>query len=782
MLKRVVWLLFVVFANKAQAQVVALSGHVWDETNGEVVKGALVTDSLSALSTFTNSSAYYALAVGSGTHEITITADGYKTKKILLKVYRAVEKDFYLEPLGKYEIDSLDAFYHARFDYRSSHTSGRQSLIKNYQGVGSNQDLPKYLQNLPGVQMGVDGMAGLYVRGGNTDQNLQLMDGLPVYGLGRVFGFLSNYNQSMVRDFEFYRGVAPARYGGRSGGVLDVSYLEGSTKDFKGSFEFNPLCFNLTMDGYLDASRKTVMSLGARRSWLDLIVSSASPDQSLIANFHDLNLKITHRPNAKTQVSAWVYNGRDKYGINATNDYVDSFGSRTIDDFKVAYQYQNTLAGLSWSKMISATMQAKVTAGLSRYKYSNSISLEREVRDTNGLQKAKFELDEFNSITDYIVKSDFQKTLTNSSILRFGTEHVLHQFVPTIEKISSVNNSGTTRIEENGKVNNQNAIENTLYTELEFHSNTGATINLGGRLWSFIGQNKTFIRVEPRLLISQAVGEADGIKFSLGSSNQGMHQIGSVTGVLPENGWIGSSDKFRPMRNWQTTLGYYFPVSAGVEVNTDVYYKWFDGVSAQNGAQVENTQENFWESIIEQGTGTSYGAEIMLIKKYGRFSGVASYGYSNSSRKFETINFGKRFPFRWDRRHKLSAQAIYKHSERMTYNFSLVFMSGNPVSLPTGVYLDAFGNKVFDYQERNNYRLPNYFRIDVGFERAINPMRYSMDAVQQFWGIHIYNANARPNMYAGEVVTNTVNGQSVRTFNGRYSFVFLPSAFYKLKF
>ena len=141
------------FALEAKAQVVALSGHVWDAASGEVVKGALVTDSISALSTFTNSSAYYSLAVGSGKHEITLTADGYKTQKMLLKVYRAVEKDFYMEPLDWDSTDTLDVLYHARFDYRSSHTSGRQSLIKDYQSIASNQDLPKYLQNLPGVQM-----------------------------------------------------------------------------------------------------------------------------------------------------------------------------------------------------------------------------------------------------------------------------------------------------------------------------------------------------------------------------------------------------------------------------------------------------------------------------------------------------------------------------------------------------------------------------------------------------------------------------------------------------
>ncbi len=770
------------FALEANAQVVALSGHVWDAASGEVVKGALVTDSMSALSTFTNSSAYYSLAVGSGKHEITLTADGYKTQKMLLKVYRAVEKDFYMEPLDWDSTDTLDVLYHARFDYRSSHTSGRQSLIKEYQSIASNQDLPKYLQNLPGVQMGVDGMAGLYVRGGNADQNLQMMDGLPVYGLGRAFGFLSNYNHGLIRDFEFYRGVAPARFGGRSGGVLDVSYMEGSTKTLKGNFEFNPLCFNLTLDGYLDPSRKTVMSMGVRRSWLDLLVSSSNQDQELIANFHDLNLKVTHRPDAKTSISAWIYNGRDKYGVNLTEQYRDSFGSATIDEFKLGYQYQNTLAGISWAKMLNSSTQAKVTAGLSRYKFSNSLSLEREVNDTNGLQKARFEIDLFNSITDYIVKSDFQKTIGTLSLFRFGSEHVIHQFVPGVERLLSSNNSGQTREEEAGKINNQNAIENTLYTELEFHSSTGATINLGGRLWTFMGKNKTFVRVEPRLLISQAVGKTDGLKFSLGSSNQGMHQISSVTGTLPQNGWIGSSDQFKPMRNWQTTLGYYFPVAPGVEVNTDLYYKWFDGLSEQNGVQVENTRKDFWTLVLEQGKGTSYGAEIMLVKKYGRVSGLASYGYSNSSRVFENINFGKRFPFRWDRRHKLSAQMIYKHSKKMTYNFSFVFMSGNPVSLPSSVYLDAFGNKVFDYAERNNYRLPNYVRFDVGFERAVNPIQYSMDAVQQFWGVHIYNINARANMYAGEVISSASPGQTVRAFDGRYSFVFLPSAYYKLKF
>ena len=219
--------------------------------------------------------------------------------------------------------------------------------------------------------------------------------------------------------------------------------------------------------------------MGVRRSWLDLLVSSSNQNQELIANFHDLNLKITHRPDAKTSISAWVYNGRDKYGVNLTEQYTDSFGSATIDEFKLGYQYQNTLAGISWAKMLNSSTQAKITAGLSRYKFSNSLSFDREVNDTNGLQKARFKIDLFNSITDYIVKTDFQKTIGTLSLFRFGSEHVMHQFVPGVEKLSSLNNSGQTREEEAGKINNQAALENTLYTELEFHSSTGATINLG---------------------------------------------------------------------------------------------------------------------------------------------------------------------------------------------------------------------------------------------------------------------------------------------------------------
>ena len=773
-----------VWINLGVAQVVSINGHVWDKTSGEVVKGALVTKLRSSMSTFTNSTGYYSLPVGSGNHNITITADGFKTVRLDVGVYREINQDVYMVPLAENELDTLGAYYHSRFDYRSSHTSGRNRQLKHYNAVGSNNDLAKYLQNMPGVQMGVDGMAGLYVRGGNADQNLSLMDGIPVYGLGRTFGFLSNFNTDLVRDFEFYRGVAPARYGGRSGSVLDVSYKDGSNKNFTGNFEFNPLCFNLTMDGYLDAKRKTTMSLGVRRSWLDLMLSRQTGPSTLTGNFHDLNLKITHRINDKQSISAWVYNGRDKYGLTETSAGRDTLGRYSEQEFKFVYQYQNTLAGINWTKTITPAFQMKLSGGMSRYRFLNSLALKNIVFDTNGMQEANIELNRYNSITDFIAKSDFQKTLRNATILRFGTEHVMHQFKPGVYDITVTNNAGQTSNRQFGSNNNQTAWENVIYSELEFHAYTGATINAGARLWSFAGVNKTFIRMEPRLLISQPVGEKDGLKFSTGSSNQGMHQISSVTGVLPENGWIGSSDKFRPMRNWQTTMGYYTPVALGVEFNADVYYKTFDGVSEQTGAQVDDTEDEFWLKTLEQGTGRSYGFEMMLIKKYGRVSGLASYGYSNSTRQFEFINFGERFPFRWDRNHKLSGQMIYKHSEKMTYNASVVFMTGNPVSAPSSVYLDAFGNKVLQYEKRNNFRLPNYFRIDIGFERTINPMRYDMNSVVQSYGIHIYNVNARANIYSGEVVNGVdpLTLQTDRYFAGRYSFVFFPSAFYRLKF
>ncbi|MCC7298283.1 MAG: TonB-dependent receptor plug domain-containing protein, partial [Bacteroidia bacterium] len=230
-------LLFFLFSSGlAAAQLPQINGFVVDAQTGEALQGAIVTDSSGLVSTYTNREGFYNLGVSSGKHLIIITASGYQRNRMVLDIYNNTAYNVEMMRLSEFKNDSHSNVQHTVYDVRSGHVAPLASQVSNMPALLSEPDPVKFLQYLPGVNGGIEGLAGMYVRGGNADQNLITMDGLPIYGNGHLFGFLSNFNPGQVRDVQFYRGVMPARYGGRAGSAMDVSMLEGSRGDAHGSF------------------------------------------------------------------------------------------------------------------------------------------------------------------------------------------------------------------------------------------------------------------------------------------------------------------------------------------------------------------------------------------------------------------------------------------------------------------------------------------------------------------------------------------------------------------
>jgi hypothetical protein len=193
----------------------------------------------------------------------------------------------------------------------------------------------------------------------------------------------------------------------------------------------------------------------------------------------------------------------------------------------------------------------------------------------------------------------------------------------------------------------------------------------------------------------------------------------------------------------------------------------------------ERLSKNYWENMVLQGTGNSQGIELLISKRSGALNLIGSYTLSSTNRKFDLINRGESFYFRWDRTHKVALQMTYQPSESLVLNFTGVLMSGNPVTVPTGQYYTVDGQLVFDYSEKNNYRLPLYRRVDIGFTKEIHPeMAYDY---RRFWGINIYNtlgfANPLLARYNSAFAPTVGSG-----LKGVYYFQFVPSAFYRIEF
>ena len=762
---------------KAQENAPGIYGLVTDEETGESIENAIVIANKDLQYTYTARDGFYSMSVSSGKQDVVVTAAGYKTQIVTQDVYRAVEYSVKLVPLHEMETDTQWNHYHALYDLRSGHCSPSQKQIQRMPALLTIADPVKFLQFLPGVSGGIEGLSGLYVRGGNSDQNLTMMDGLPVYGNGHAFGFLSVYNPELVTNTEFYRGVAPARYGGRAGGILDVGMKEGSSKTWSGVYNHDLLLMNFAANGPLSNSGKVTASIGLRKSWLDLLLPKGG-DNYIFYNLHDFNIKITAKLKNMNSLNFWFYNGRDKFATRFLQEETDSLGRKREAQANFEINWQNSLAGATYRHHFSKRHSGNFIAGLSRYTYKNPFDIENTITTDTSISNIKLLSDLRNSITDYLVKADFDYRIGRSNHLRYGAEIIHHNFKPS-QQLIQLSSSGIRGLDTTlGAVNVQTGMESSVWGEYEKNVGGGLKINAGLRLWNFIARDGNFIRPEPRILISQILQGKKALKLGFSTANQGVHRLSSVNINFPSDVWFPTTGNIRPQRTTQITGGFYQPWRFGLEFSIEGYYKKFDGVTDLTGQDDNNFSPNYWERMLAQGKGESYGLELMLIKKTGRFTGLAGYTWSYSDRLIPGINFDRTFPFRWDRRHKFSGQGSYLINKVYKLNFALVLMTGNTATVPTGSYLSADGSTVvFDYTSKNNYRMPFYRRIDLGLTKKIKP--FERRYYESFWGVNIYNVAGWNNPL---FISVEQTGSNAAIAQGISYTLLVPSVFYRVEF
>jgi len=768
-------------SNLCFSQTSAVKGWVFDQRSLETIPNAVIVNSGNNQYSKSNLSGFFQIRSGNGDQRFIIAAPGYRPMIIEIDVYGESEKNIFLEPVYFDEQDSTNQIVNLHTSDISHYKLLKRQILQ-YKTILSISDPIKLLQFLPGVSGGFEGLSSSFVRGSNADQNLMLMNGLPVYGNGHIWGLLSNYNPEILKSTELYRGIAPARYGNRAGGgVLDVITTGGNAESWKGNVNVDLATMNFAVDGPLDKAGKWTTSLAYRRSYLDLLIQSLAPDasNSLIGNVHDFNFKLDFKESRDRHWSFWTYNGRDKYGLKFGDVITDSLGRSADIEFGWTWTWQNTLSGFSLSQKLSKDHFMHAQLGLSRYSYKNMLDANSRFTSNNGVETNEGFEHMRNAITDISLNVDFDYLIGPKSSLKYGTHWVTHHMKPgEVDVFLKTNNTVQTDTVY-GTWNTNLVSEFSNYAELEFHPNPYLSLNLGGRIWSYISAEKTFLRFEPRLTINQMLEGKKRIQLGFGMNNQGIHQLSNVTGILPQDVWFPTTGMLKPQQTTQVSAAFIQPLKEGWELSIEGYYKYLSGITDVLPSRDEKLSLAYWEKSVIQGTGNSQGLEFLLTKRSGMLNSIVSYTLSSTTRLFEDLNYGDEFYFRWDRTHKVAVQLVYQQTEELSFHCNFVYMSGNPVTVPTAKFFTPDGRLVYDYSYKNNYRLPNYQRLDVGFTKEINSSnRFDY---REFYGVNIYNVLGKNNvMVARFQDTNTVPGE-IKLIGTGY-FPFMPSAFYRIEF
>lgn len=778
-----------VFAQKQYT----ISGFIQDAATGEQLIGVNLYDLNNNEGVSTNNYGFFSLTLPKDSVYLSISYVGYKTELLTFYLDKNIELNLELE--SDNQLDEFSVVGTKVENIEESTQMSRISIssaqLKKIPSLLGENDVIKALQLLPGVQSGGEGQSGMYVRGGSPDQNLILLDGVPVYNADHLFGFFSVFNADAISDVNLIKGGFPARYGGRLSSVLEVNMKEGNKKQLKGTGSISTIASKLTLEGPIN--EKTSFLVSGRRTYLDLITkpiinrqlanSDNNESGGLAYNFYDLNFKVNHTFSPNDKVYFSVYNGQDKFGLEARQKYDDGY-----DAFGVGVNWGNLAFIGRWNHLISKKLFSNLTLNYTKYKFRTRAYNETVFTEDDEQVNTYFGLNYDSGIEDIAGRIDFDYYPNPDHHIRFGGQFTNHTFNPGAFNLELLEND-----EDVFNVNFGNskvkANEFFVYGEDDFKIGDRLKVNAGAHLSAYLLEDNSYASFQPRVSLRYKLFNRLSVKASYATMAQFVHLLTNQGLGLPTDLWVPSTERIKPQRSRQVALGLASNIGKGLELSVEGFYKEMENVISFKEGSSLFVREG-WEDKVTQGNGEAYGMEVFLQKKKGDFSGWIGYTLAWNFRQFDDLNEGRIFPFRYDRRHDFSIVGIYNINDRISMSATWVYGTGNAVSLPS-LQVPTFSeypvnnsweflyNTVNTFDERNNFRMRAFHKLDFSID-----FRKEKKWITRVWSIGVYNAYNRRNPFFLNINERFDNetGKSTKELTEVALFPVIPSITYKFEF
>lgn len=755
-----------------------ISGTVRDKDSGETLIGVSIYEEKLQLGTTTDEKGRYELELPFGEHTLRVSYVGYSTINKRVNIgSKPVSLNLKLESEQK-KLSEVEVTSERKDRNVTAMAMSVQTLdmitIKKIPALMGEVDVIKSITLLPGVQSASEGSSGFSVRGGATDQNLILLDGAPIYNASHFLGFFSVFNNDAVKDATLYKGDIPANFGGRLSSVLDVAVKDDMPKRFSLQGGIGLVTSRLMLETPL-FDHKTSVMLAGRRTYAGLVLPFLGEDlnKSRI-NFYDINAKVTQSLGKNDRLFLSFYNGHDEFNMQQM----------------IGLGYGNSSATLRWSHIFSDRLTSNLSLIGSRYRYSIDVNYspydfgikagtdaaslnydfamhwnDRHVSKfglTTGIQSyLQGEIDDRGGALSQYLQID-----QSTSVARKGLEHALyftHDYSPTPRltfraglRLSCFQNIG----EEDFYL-----LDDVMYVVTDtLHYGKGEVFN-------------TMINPEPRVAAKFQLDEHSSVKASYSRTVQYAQIASSATGGLPFDVWFPTSPNVKPQKCDQFALGYFRNFgNDAIETSVEVYYK-----NMQNVIDFKDNAITFGYLLIDGqlrvGKGRSYGAEFLIRKNVGKFTGWISYTYARSFRTIKGISYGREYRSPYDRPHNIVIVGSYEVSPRITLAANWIYNTGQPVTFPYGQYtLNGVTYAVYN-GKRNESRYPDYHRLDLSFTCKLGKLENRR--WQHELNVSVYNAYARHNTWA--ITFDQGKNGSIITKN-MYLFSAVPSISYNFKY
>lgn len=723
---------------------VTVNGFIEDAYTGERLIGATIWLENESIGSITNKYGYFSIKTKEGFSSFIVQYVGYSKSIVGMDIQSDTLVTFSLESSNVLPevnvIQSNDTAF--LLSPAMSTYNLLPSLVKTVPSILGEADIMKVAQMLPGVSMTNEGQAGLSVRGGSPDQTLILLDGVPVYNVNHLFGYLSTFNSEILSGSTLYKGGLPSAYGGRLTSVFDISTKDGNMNKKAGSYSIGTLAGSLSFEGPL-IKEKVSYFLSARRTWLDLLLHLSqlmNYEDELTYGFWDINAKLNWKIDKSDRLFLSFYTGRDAFQQNENN----SFSGSNIN-YKI--QWGNLTSVLRWNHIFSNALFVNTSLSYSLYQqeYKNFID-----QADNSYFRG------YNYLNDLTLKSDFSYNISNNHRFLFGYEASKQLLSPEVVELKDVDTLQA--------LNSDTYIKSlipSLYFEDQIILNNKTKMNIGLRASMYHVEKKNYWRVEPRLSLSYHLLQPFTIKASYSRMNQYLHMLSNTSIGVPVDMWVSSTSKIGPSFSNLYSVGFYFNKEKGMNFSGEFYYSdLHEIISYIEGAKYLQLSGCSWEDYVTMGNGEMYGAEFFAEKTTGRLNFWISYTLSWSNRKFTELNKGNSFPYKYDRRHQLKIYAnyplfeLFKNGKHVSHSLSssFVFLTGSFMTFATqeysGIDLPYNNSNYYWFESRkyineiNNLQLPNFHHLDLSYN-----IKIQKGEKWNNWNFSIYNVYNHLNVY-----------------------------------
>ncbi|HEY9489230.1 MAG TPA: TonB-dependent receptor [Chryseosolibacter sp.] len=729
-----------------------IAGNVKDINTGEPLIGASVFVENPIRGITTDQNGYFSLTLPKGRHELKIQSIGMKATSRQIMLYSSgrldIEMDEDIKPLKEVVVEAES----------DAHILGLQmgtdkldiKTMKQIPLALGETDIMKVVLTLPGVQSVGEGTVGLNVRGGAAHQNLILLNDAVVYNPSHLFGFFSTFNPDVLKNVELYKSGIQADYGGRLSSVLDVHTREGNTREFSGSGGISPITGRISFEGPI-IKDKTSFIVGARSTYSGWLLRQLDSKelQNSTASFYDITANISHKVNANNNLYLSAYTSDDSFKLN--ND--------------TTYSYSDQNAAIKWKHLFNNKLYGVLTGSISHYDYSiqnNENPVDAFMMD--------FDIRQINA------KADFSYYPNSRHTLNAGISSIRYDLSP-----GSYRPLGSESLVRTDILKDEQGMENALYISENFTVTPELSLYLGirysfyqyrgprdvyqyapelprqaGNIIDTTGYSSgkpiaTYHGAEPRVSLRYTLSNTSSVKLSYNRMRQYIQMLSNTAAVNPTDIWKLSDSYIKPQIGDQYSFGFYKYLKGNtIETSIETYYKTTENLADyKNGAVL--LLNHHLETDLVEGEGKAYGVEFMVKKVSGKLNGWVSYTYSRSfiqtKSNFtdEKVNGGVHYPTNYDKPNALNFIGNYKFSRRFNLSFNAIYSTGRPITLPVAKY-EIDGAMRVHYSERNQYRIPDYFRTD--FSINVEGNHKVRKLAHSSWTFAIYNLLGRANPYS----------------------------------